>query len=258
MSTAAPPPSSVPFPALSGPRFEVGSVMTRTFGVWGRNLVPFSAVALVLNSPLFFLTIATGALRPGEGEPTVQGLSTVLGALLGFVLTGALTFGVLQSLGDRPVRFGEMMAIGFGKLWKILLVSIVVGVVAAGLAVLLLVPGIIAMCALWVAVPAAVVEEVGVGAALRRSRALTRGNRWTIFLVFLLFWLIGALVGGVYGFIVAVGGGGGAGAIPSLLVSQAVLAVVGALGAAAPAVAYHDLRVLKEGTDPSALAAVFD
>ena len=52
---------------------------------------------------------------------------------------------------------------------------------------LLITPGVIVFCMLYVATQAAVLERPGVRGALRRSRELTRGHRFEMFgLVFIL------------------------------------------------------------------------
>jgi hypothetical protein len=250
--------TSVPAPAVPI-AFGVGSVMSRTFSVWTRNVVAFTSVGLVLHSPAILATIVLGAPSPGESGSTamVRGLTNVLSALLSLVVTGALTFGVLQSLAGRPVRLGEILSVGFRRAWPILVVSLGVGlfVVLGGL--LLVIPAFIAITALWLAVPASVAEPgIGAGAALRRSRALTKGHRLSIFLVFVLFALVGLASGALALLVLRAP----AAFSPTVLLvlSQLVSVMVGTLGAAAPAVAYHDLRLAKEGVDTAQLAAVFE
>lgn len=58
----------------------------------------------------------------------------------------------------------------------------------------LIVPGIIVSVMLWVAVPAVVLERAGARAALRRSRELTRGRLWKLFLLGLIIGLADLVV----------------------------------------------------------------
>jgi hypothetical protein len=127
--------------------------------------------------------------------------------------------------------------------------------VAVGL-VLLIVPGVLVNLALWLAIPVAVVERTGVLASLKRSRALTSGHLGTIFGILFLVNAFGRAASKAVEL-----------SIPSLQdvsiwlafgVSQLAVAVLMGLPAVACAVAYHDLRALKEGTDTSELAKVFE
>jgi hypothetical protein len=108
-----------------------------------------------------------------------------------------------------------------------------------------------------VAIPAAVVERPGLLGALHRSRALTKGKRFSIFVVFLVLFLVamGVAISATF-------------ALPALTASFApmlgaivggvVNVVFGTLLWVAPGVVYHDLRVAKEGVATAELAAVFE
>jgi membrane-anchored glycerophosphoryl diester phosphodiesterase (GDPDase) len=115
-----------------------------------------------------------------------------------------------------------------------------------------------------VAVPALVVEHTTIGGALARSRQLTRGHRWAIFGLVLAFFILGLIIGaiaGVVGVLVsppstgALASGGSLGRIAITTIAQMLAAV---LNAASIASIYYELRVIKEGIGPEALASVFD
>jgi hypothetical protein len=124
---------------------------------------------------------------------------------------------------------------------------------------LLIAPGLMLMTAWFVAIPAAVVERVGVFGAFSRSGRLTKGHRWAIF--FLIFALgftsyvlqifemqvARALIEGGLGRFWAV-------AIPFILITPfaSVIWVVGVSSI------YFELRHIKEGVQKDQLAAVFD
>ncbi len=240
-------------PAPSPRPFSAGAVIGRSFSTWFGNLVPFSVVTLLVNVPVF----AIEALAPEGGSSGLEAAARVVSGLANLVVTAALTYGVLQSLRGESVPLGRLLGSGFSKMGSVLLVSIGFGLIVFLGFVLLVVPGVVALCALYVAVPAVVVEDVGPGEALGRSRTLTKGNRWGILAV--------ALVVGVVTFVVAAVGGAlvrlGASALPHPvppLLSTAIVALLTPLGACAAAVAYHDLRVAKEGVDTAALVKVFE
>jgi hypothetical protein len=128
----------------------------------------------------------------------------------------------------------------------------------AGALLLLLVPGVMLCCVWAVAIPAAVVERPGVLAALARSAALTRGRRWQVlggFLaLFALIW-VGSLVVQVAAMAAALPLGGGP--FLALLFSQGGSALFAALPAVGMSVAYHDLRLEKEGVATEEIVRVF-
>ncbi len=102
-----------------------------------------------------------------------------------------------------------------------------------------------------------VVEREGVVAALGRSWELTRGSRLTIF--------AGALAVGAINWLATVGGSLGIDLVPDgpakIVLAMAWMVLVlllGSLGAVVPAVAYHDLRVAREGVATEDLLKVFE
>ncbi|HET7827136.1 MAG TPA: hypothetical protein VFK90_17500 [Anaeromyxobacter sp.] len=251
VAPASPPPPAV---APAAPAFSVGSVVSRSFSAWFGNFVPFSIVALVVNVPVLALV----AWVPGDSRDWELGIR-VLSGLADLVVTGALTFGVLESLRGGRVRTGELFRKGFAKMGTVFTVSFRTGMWFILGLILLVVPFVVWYCALFVAVPAAVVEE-GVGSsgdALARSRALTAGHRWAIFAVALVVLVVNVVLDGIAGIVLALVGQALPIGIQSLSVAS-VMTVVSALGACAHAVAYHDLRVAKEGVATADLVKVFE
>src|SRR5512142_3297263 len=157
-------------PAPSARPFSAGAVIGRSFSTWFGNFVPFSIVTLVVSVPVF----AIEALAPAGESSGFEAVARVVSGLANLVVTAALTYGVLQSLRGETVPLGRLLGSGFSKLGSVLLVSIGFGFIVFLGFVLLVVPGVVALCALYVAVPAVVVEDVGPGEALSRSRARTK------------------------------------------------------------------------------------
>jgi hypothetical protein len=92
---------------------------------------------------------------------------------------------------------------------------------------------------------------------MKRTFALTKGRRWRIFVAFLGVGVIAWVAGMIAGFLPMAVGGGGA-SLLAALVGFGLTVVVTPLWTALPAVAYHDLRVEKEGVDTNELAKVFE
>jgi hypothetical protein len=234
--------------------FSAGSVIGRSFSVWFANFVPFSIVTLAVYVPVFVLA----ALAPPEGGPGWDVLDRLLSGLSQLVVTGALTYGVLESLRGARAPVGALFGIGFQKMGWVFAVSFRVGIWVLLGTLLLVVPAIMWWCALFVAVPAAVVEaNLGSsGDALQRSRDLTKGSRWGILAVALVVWVVTFVVAGAAGAFVAL-----AQALPHplpLLLATVAIALVSSFGACASAVAYNDLRVAKEGVSTADLVKVFE
>jgi len=257
------PPIAMALPAdgsfgASATRFTVGSVISRTFSVWKKNFLTFASISLVLHSPMLVSTLVLGAPGSSLRNEVIRGLMSVVGVVLTFVLSGALTFGVFQSLSGATARFGEMVNAGFSRFWRILGVSLLIGLLLIPAMLALVIPAFFVFSAYWVAVPAVVAEPVSVTSALSRSAQLTRGHRLTVFLVAL---VLAAIAMGIAAVIGALGVGAmlstTSGAIAFQFAIQLASAVAGSLTASAPAVGYHDLRVLKEGASTEQLAAVF-
>lgn len=125
--------------------------------------------------------------------------------------------------------------------------------------IFLLVPGLMIATAFSVAIQVRVVERVGVFAAFGRSRALTRGNRWRIFLLVLIYLVIFTVFEMV---LVSLTGGFQsltAGRTLPLTLGLTLLGeFAGLLGLAGASMLYVELRRIKDGVGPSDLAAVFD
>jgi hypothetical protein len=134
-------------------------------------------------------------------------------------------------------------------------VALLCGLAIVGGMILLIVPGIIAACVLYVAMPASVIEKPGVFGALRRSSDLTRGYRGAMFglllIVGVINWLIGKVEQTAFDMSTL------ANIKTYMYVNCASSIVMGAFTSVLAAVAYYSLRVEKDGTTVDELAAVF-
>jgi uncharacterized membrane protein len=254
--------------AAEAPRLDIAKVIGATFGVLGRNFIPFAGLTvLMVGAPMAIIGFGAAGLiaDPTNLDLRMQGFGAIgLGVLVYIVTTamlqGALIYGTVRDLNGQRATFGECLATGLRAFLPLILVSILMWLgIVAGL-MLFLVPGVMLGVAWCVAVPAQVSERTGIVSALGRSAELTRGNRWRIFGLVLLFvvlgWIVSALV---TPFSLAVGSMGPSGVLLSQMLTNAVSTVVNTLvGATGASVLYAELRRLKEGLAPDALAALFD
>jgi hypothetical protein len=248
--SAAPPPAASA--AVAVQRLSVGRVVGRTFSVWFGNFVPFAAVSLVFYLPVLILA----ALVPEESGPGFRILDQLLSVAAQLLVSGALTSGVLVSLGGGRSSARALLGAGVQNFGTVFATSFRVGLWLLLGTVLLVVPGMVWYCALFVAVPAAVVEKdlASSADALRRSRELTAGSRWPILAVSLV--VLAATFA-------AVAAASALGALPlpaavPVVFTTAVIALTTGLSACAAAVAYHDLRAAREGVPAADLAKVFE
>lgn len=255
----------------------MGQVVQRTFATVGRNFAVFSLLALLLAGlPAALtgglLTLVAGAaaagqpVDPGNGAALAAGagvfvLSAIVSIVATYILQGAITYGVVADLNGRRAKFGECVSTGLRQAGWLFLLALVVGLAEAFGFILLIVPGLMMATAWIVAVPSQVVERTGVFGAMSRSADLTRGHRWAIFGLMVIF-VIGSSM--VQGALIAVLGAIAATSTTNAQVVQQVFlqplvtSFTTLVGAAGVASIYYELRAARESVGPEALAAVFD
>lgn len=261
--------------------FDIGRVITQTLSVLGRNIITFGALSLILvGLPTLLvgfsgLGVARSAL---EGSRTgffdfspaaifgssIGGLATVITTA---ILQGALIHATVQDLNREPQRLTESLATGLRNFLPLIGLAVLF-VLGVGFGfVLLIVPGVMLLCAWCVATPALIAERTGVFGAFGRSADLTRGRRWRIFALLLLVLLAEWVVSAVFSAIMGVSAFArrldpqvieALTLNPALLVLSALRSAVGAMiGATAAAVLYVELRRAREGEPTGWLAEVF-
>ena len=282
----APPPVAAPAPRASysrrehlrAARLDVGGVIGKTFSIWMGNLLPFTALALLIYSPVLIIGYVFLEGMPNQEEVQRFDIIMTLAERVFFasLLAGTVVYGVVMQLRGNRGSLGSCLSIGLSRLFHVFAVSFLQGVLSfiwfvpgfimvlgdgLGLGVLFLVlaiiPMIIVILTCYVSVPAIVVERIGVIEALFRSAALTKGSRMTIFgIVFIFVLLVGLMTLPV----VLVIGFAMMELSPSMayLLQTLITVLLAPLTAIIPAVIYHDLRIGKEGVDVKDLAAVFD
>ena len=250
-------------------RYEIASVISRSFETIGANFVLFAGLALILTGvPSFaldlWLTTTNGTVAPTRDPnvmfsaaymmPVIAGwlVSVVTGAILQAALTRAT---VMHLSGEKP-GFAQCLAVGFAMILPMIAIGILVSI-GVGLAMLLfIIPGIILWLCWSVVVPVYVQEKVGIFEAFGRSLFLTRGARWRIFLTLLLvcvgIWLLSIPAGMLMAGVAASGS-----VVATLLITSAIGALGSMVMVAVQSCIYVELRDVKEGIAPSDLEAIF-
>lgn len=272
--------------------FRAGRALSRSFSIYFRNIAPFGLLALVILSPTYVYQILAG---PGElavsADPaeywsqfSVEPVFVfIANFMLGNLVSAALVYGTIQNLKGENAGFGECFTKGIALILPVLgvafvyllvlvlviLAAAVPGALVIGLLVaatgasaiyflgilVILTPVAYVVVMFYVTLPVAVIERAGIG-SLKRSAALTKGNRWRLFALLILFFAIAAAMGISLSLL---GLTDGSANFAGQMAWQWVLSgLLSAFSAVMAAVIYHDLRVAREGVDTNQIAAVFD
>jgi hypothetical protein len=279
---AVPPPAPsgwappLPTTVIAPPRgvareLEVGALVSRAFSTCWRDVWRYTAVMLLAYVPILVtagLGVAAAVFVGGTGTRSPNLLRAlvpwlVIGGVATFVMIcaqmGGAAWATLQRLGGRPVTVGGMLGAGLRRAWPLFAANLLGAVLMMVGMLALIVPGIMVGVALTAVDAVVVAEGAGPGQAIERSFALTKGSRWTLFGALLVMGLAtwGINMGASLLGAALRAGGSGPGVLGTIL-SLLVQAAVGSLFAVLSTVAYHDLRLAKEGVDTSALERVFE
>jgi hypothetical protein len=238
------------------PRFEFGRVVGRASSAIGRNGLVFFLLAIIISGGASVLT-GVGRLE-GLGVAQAQGLWTSLAFLVSMIansiLQVSLTRATIQDSAGRRADLRECLFEGIKLVLPVIGLTIVYSVGVGVASILLVVPGVIVAVMWSAAIPVLVEERNGVFASLARSRTLTKGSRWPIFALILLYILALMIVGGLQATIMIASSGFSLIAVLINAVGSAVLALVWSVVAAA---IYIELREVKEGVTVDRLAEIF-
>jgi hypothetical protein len=243
-------------------RLSAGAVLERSFRLWGTNLLGLSVLGLLVTSP----TLAAMGLIAvlGGDDPEIHivlsNLVTLPRLILSVILEGAVTYSVFGQLRGSPPSLAASLGTGLSRGNAVLGAGLLAGLAILPACMCLIVPGLILATWFWVVLPVAVAESPGSQASLTRSKELTKGSRWPIFACMSFLGVVRLAAFAVI--LVGVRAAGGPAVIETVTrlgststqLSAGAQAVVDllsipllTLGAVGPAVAYHDLRVGKEG-----------
>jgi hypothetical protein len=251
-------------------QFSIGRVIGDSFGVYARNFVSFSFLALLIGVlqllyVLFLFNPAEFEAAQNDPEQLQQMMAQfnwggfvlyfVVVMVVGTLTQAAIIYGTFQDLRGQRATIGACIARGLTSVIPVVVGSILMSL---GLMIgffLLIVPFIILLLMWWAYIPAIVVEGKGIIGAFGRSRELTRGRRWHILglaiIVFILIWVFYWVVNFIAGTAVS-------GIVAPTIISYAVLALTTAFNAVVGAVGYYYLRAEKEGIDVNEIARIFD
>jgi hypothetical protein len=260
-------------------KLRVGDVLARAFSLWGRNFVVFFVVSAVVQLPSLWVAYKMTSDETASAVRNHTLLLLALRSLLPLLATGTIVYAVFANLRGQQASLGKSVSVGFSRLFSLVIVLILLALIFIGMVIFLsllnmlvvlifasisatlarimviavfVVPLLAVYARFYVAMPVAVVEREGAGRALVRSAALSEGNRFAVFMVFFVLFLLGAGVSYVERKVM------GGTSTTFALVDWLSTVALGALGTVATAVTYYELRTMREGIGLDELAAVFD
>lgn len=237
-------------------RLDIGRVIQDLIALMQKNFPTFLVLAAILSGiPALLMGLVDLGLGPEPGlvggvQMFLLGLVRLVSAL---VLQGALIYGTVADMNGRPVSVRDCISVGLRNFLPLFGIAILIGLAVTFGLILLVIPGVIIAVVWSVAVPAFVAERLDVFASFGRSAELTRGSRWRIFGLFLIYALVIILVSAVLGILGMFGP-----AVRAVIVQPAAAVISGMIGATLTAVLYVELRRLREGVGPETLTAIFD
>ncbi|SDD36982.1 hypothetical protein [Kordiimonas lacus] len=254
----------------SGEILGVGTILSQSFATFFRNWLPFTVIALIVYLPLYAGLVAIIGVDPSniqiDPSNTVSFVTFVLGAaglsMLSYaVMMATISYGAIEDQADRKASLGEMLTVGIKAFFPVVVAMVLTGILYMIGLVLLVIPGIIVLLMLSVTTPVIAAEGMGPIAAMRRSRELTDGYKWTILGAFIVISIIVGIAGAVISiplsFLMVGSSEGGTIFSVSMIVSGALEAVKYAILATCGASIYTGLRRAKEGVSSEEIAKVF-
>lgn len=246
-------------------QFSIGGVIGSSIGVYARNFISFTILALLIGAINLVVGVttsqdpATAAL--GQMNYTAMGIGVLALFIVSGLTQAAIIYGTFQDLRGQKAGIGDCIARGLATMIPVIVGSILASV-AIGIGVIFfIIPGIILALMWWVYIPVIVVEGKGIMGSFGRSSELTRGRRWHILGLLIVIVLISFVVNFIIGLVIGIGivSSGASDSLMTLTVVQYVVtSVVTAFGAVLVAVCYYYLRAEKEGIDVNDIAQVFD
>ena len=210
-------------PAADIRPMSIGELLDKTFTFYRQNFLVFMGIMAVpqlfillfnvLETTLPFVSTATaGAAEGSEPNSAAFGTGLVVGVvLLTFVslfvyfamyaiAQAATVFAVADLYLGKPTSASDAYRRVKGKFRRITDVLISSGLRIMIGTLLFVIPGILLALRYSVAVPAAMLEDLKAGPALKRSTDLTEGRRSDAFLIFLLSLVLSWLVSLLFAF----------------------------------------------------------
>jgi hypothetical protein len=272
-------------PTGTNARFSIGLVLGRTFRLIGRNFLGFATLAALVYIPeiaieqleatgTFIKSISTIAPEyPGSGYFMLLLLKTLISGALPFILQAAFIETAIseersalstirRGLGSILQSLGPLAAIGFIATLPTALTEVFRFRHDFALFALLAVPEIALSVAWAVVVPAFIDERRPIFDAFSRSWRLTRGHRWPVFGVIVVYNIASRIVVIASNPLIVASTWGsklnGTHFYDVLIVSAIVQITLMTFRSTLACEIYSELRSIKEGPRPEEIVSIFE
>jgi len=159
----------------------VGDVLGPTLSLFFKNIWLITKIVFVIVAPFEIFKVLSVAGKP-IFDWTFQVEMYALGLLCNVLIAPALIYSLMKLLQTGTAAgVTESYRWGLSKLGRLSLSAIVAGIIVGLGFFVLVIPGLMLMCALYLVYPITVLEDSSLEDTLRRSFSLTNGHRWKIF-----------------------------------------------------------------------------
>jgi hypothetical protein len=191
---------------------NTGELLDRTFSLYRSHYALFLGIVAITHLFLLAFQLLGVAILPNRKDLSAIGYTLLW--LLGFVLVSVLVAAVSQAATiiavsnvylDRPASVMNSFSLVKNKVLGVIWLSFLTSIVVAAASMLLVVPGILLMVRWSLSIQAKVLEDLSATDAWSRSSQLSEGNRWRIFVIWLLFFALSIGVAGLIQWPIAFG-----------------------------------------------------
>lgn len=263
---------------------SIGEILDGAFSIYRQYFTRLVGLALVVTAPAFVVGLAASLVGDDPLGLVLLVVNWLLSWPASFLMIGAYLWMTSEIVMGRSPTMGRAIVMGFKKLFPVMLISLLIGILVGaafmpavfggilaanvhaalgiGVGLLLLVPAVYVLLVFALG-PAIVVVE-GRWDVLRRSPQLARGATLKIGAVILLYTILMSLpftvvaaAAGVMGQLEQITGS----TVPSpgvLIATTALTALTSCFGQICLALLYFDQRVRKEGLDVEVSTARID
>ena len=168
-------------------RLPVFKIFGMTFGIFGQAPALFFLFSLVPAVPglIRLYVLGVGSQQFSASMIVV----IVVNLVLLYLFQTAMTYTAYRVYGGHATSLSEAFGVGLRRFFPMLGTMILTMLAVYGGFLLLVVPGIIFACMFAVTAPVCALEPLGPVESMKRSSALTKGSRWRILGVYVLFFI---------------------------------------------------------------------
>jgi hypothetical protein len=242
---------------------SIGQVLDRGFSLFKASFSAVWLFALIAGVVAIPFNSISGAIAPDAQDPTLAlGVGLLVAGLIYFIASIVLYGAICARIGGiatgSPMTAGEAIGVGFRRGPAFFGASICYFLIIVVGLILLIVPGIWLMVALFLCFYAVILDRKGPIESLRYSWQLVKGNWWRsaaiLTIIGIIVGVMYLLIGLIIGILVGLQAGGLAEpgrmiAILEYAVLPLLQVVLAPLSYALFVALYYDLRLRHEGSD---------